>query len=268
MYSRFPSLAAACAIALATPPLAAQAADLPELRVCLDPDNLPYSHEDGRGFEVRIAEIVAAEMGAKLRIAWAPLKRGFVRKTLGAGLCDALVGIPAGFERVAATRPYYRSSYVFVSRDAAAPLRSFGDPRLTSLRIGVQLVGDDMEATPPGHALALKGAIDNVVGFPPYGHGAAVERMMAALADGRLDAGVAWGPAAGWFAAQAQPPWPVALAAAPEDFPPIPFEYGISMGVKRGDSALREALEAALERRRSEVDAVLAAYGVPRVDRP
>src|SRR5215216_1532597 len=131
----FPSLLAAVALALGG--VAAQAR---ELRICADPDNLPLSHEDGSGFENRIARLVAEEMGAELRYEWLPLRRGFVRKTLGAGLCDVFIGVPKEFDRVMTTRSYYRSSYVFVDGPRARGVESFDDPRLRTLRIGVQLV--------------------------------------------------------------------------------------------------------------------------------
>src|SRR5215212_5070449 len=119
-----------------------------ELRVCADPDNLPLSHEDGSGFENRIAKMVAEEMGAELRYEWLRQIRGYVRKTIGEGRCDVFIGVPKDFERVLTTRPYYRSSYVFVDGPRAEGLQSFDDPRLRALRVGVQLVGDDLAATP------------------------------------------------------------------------------------------------------------------------
>ncbi|HEV7915315.1 MAG TPA: quinoprotein dehydrogenase-associated putative ABC transporter substrate-binding protein, partial [Albitalea sp.] len=137
-----------------------------ELRVCADPDNLPFSHADGSGFENRIAALMAQELKRPLVTFWLPQRRGFVRKTLGANECDVWIGVPADLERVLPTQPYYRSSYVFVTRRAdRAPLRSFDDRRLARLRVGVQLIGNDLAATPPGHALALRGATRHVVGF-------------------------------------------------------------------------------------------------------
>jgi mxaJ protein len=236
-----------------------------ELRVCADPDNLPYSHADGSGFENRIARVIAEELGASLRYEWLPQIRGYVRKTLGAGLCDVFIGVPSDFERLLTTRPYYRSSYAFVSRDAQAPVRSFADARLATLRIGVQLVGDDLAMTPPGHALAARGLHDNVRGFPVMGEGPAPQRIVRALQQGELDVAVIWGPQAGYYAARAGS-LPVSLAEAPADVAGIPFAYSISMGVKRGNRALRDTLDAAIDKRRADIDAILAAYSVPRLD--
>jgi mxaJ protein len=237
-----------------------------ELRVCADPDNLPFSHEDGSGFENRIARLVADEMGAELRYEWLPLRRGFVRKTMGAGLCDVFIGVPRDFERVMTTRPYYRSAYVFVSRGRARGVDSFDDPRLRSLRVGVQLVGDDLAATPPGLALAMSGHVDNVRGFTIYGDGPVSQRMIASLAAGELDAALIWGPQAGYFAARAATPLELRLARRPADLEELPLEFDIAMGVRRGDTALREELDDIIERRRKDIDAILAAYAVPRTE--
>ena len=238
-----------------------------ELRVCADPDNLPLSSEDGRGFENRIAELVAADMGAELRYEWMPLRRGFVRKTLGEGLCDMFVGVPKEFERVMTTRPYYRSAYVVVASPRARGIDSADDARLHGLRIGVQLIGNDLAATPPGHALAMSGNTANVRGFTVFGEGPAAKRLVDAVADGRLDCAFVWGPQAAWYATRARAPLDVRLAHAPAQHPELPFEFDIAMGVRRGDKALRDELDAIIERRRADIDAILAAYSVPRVDR-
>jgi mxaJ protein len=236
------------------------------LRVCADPDNLPYSHEDRNGFENRIAEIVAAELRRPLEYHWLPQRRGFVRKTISARLCDVWIGVPAEFERVSTTKPYYRSSYVFVTPASdKTPLRSFDDPRLTILKIGVQLIGDDLAATPPGHALASRGAIERVAGYTIDGDVPAGQRIVQSLVAGELDAALVWGPQAGWFAKRAAVPINVDIAKPPSGFP-LPFEFDIAMGVRRGDTALRDALQVAIDRRRGDINAVLAEFAVPRTD--
>ena len=248
--------------------LAAAAAPARELRVCADPDNLPLSHADGSGFENRIARLVAEDLGAELRYEWLPLRRGFVRKTLGAGLCDLFIGVPRDFDRVATTRPYYRSAYVFVDGPRARGIDSFDDARLARLKLGVQLVGNDMAATPPGHALALAGHVDNVRGFTIYGEGPAAQRMVGAVRQGELDAVLVWGPQAGYFARLGSEALEVRNARVPASLAKMPFEFDISMGVRRGDKGLREELDAVIERRRADIDAILAEYAVPRTDRP
>jgi mxaJ protein len=241
--------------------LVSTAAAAADLRVCAEPDNLPFSHQNQSGFENRIARILADDLALDLRYEWQPQRRGFVRKTLGSDLCDAWIGVPAGFERVLATKPYYRSTYVFVY--GARPLRSFDDPSLASLRVGVQLPGNDGAATPAGYALAAKGAVENVHGYPIYGEHPAAERIVEAVARGELDAGVVWGPAAGFFARANK--LRVASAHAPKELETMPFEFSIAIGVKRGNRELRDQLDAALARRKSEIDAVLDEFAVPRV---
>jgi len=239
-----------------------------EPRVCADPDALPFSHRDGSGFENRIARIVADEMGAELRYEWLPFIRGFVRKTMGAGLCDVFIGVPKEFERVMTTRPYYRSSFAWIEGPRARGIEALDDPLLATLKLGVQLVGNDMAATPPGHALARAGHVDNVRGFPVMGEGPATQRLVRAVADGELDAGLAWGPQAAWFAAHASRELEVRIAHPPAGLEGHPFEFDIAMGVRRGDRALRDELDAILQKRRGAIDAILAEYHVPRTDAP
>ena len=271
MFSRCPeprlvrvALAIAIAAASALPAFAAER----RLRVCAEPDNLPLSHAEETGFENRIARIVADELGAELVYEWQPQRRGFVRKTIGADVCDAWMGVPAGYERLSTTRPYYRSRYVFLNRaDAIEPLRSFADPRLATLRIGIQLIGNDLAATPPAHALARAGATDNVVGYTVYGEGSAAERIGADLAAGRLDAALVWGPQAGYFTDHLAVPLAITPAIAPRGFE-LPFDFAIAIGVRKGDADLRRDLDAALARRAADIDAILDAYHVPRIAEP
>jgi mxaJ protein len=235
------------------------------LRVCAEPDNLPYSREDQSGFENRIARLLAEDLQLPLQYEWLPDRRGFVRKTLGARACDLIIGVPAGDERVLTTRPYYRSSYVFVQRaDRAGPLQSFDDDRLPALRVGVQLVGNDLAATPPGHALARHGAVRNVVGYTLHGDGPPARRMVDAVARGELDAALVWGPQAGYFAARAVPALQLAPAAAPAD-PDLPFAFSIAMGVRKGDHAMKARLDDFLLRRAADIGDILDAYAVPRL---
>lgn len=245
----------------------AAAAQPAPLRVCADPDNLPYSHQDGSGFENRIARLVAEDFGVPLEYAWLPDRRGFVRKTMGAGLCDLIVGVPAAFERTLNTRPYYRSSYMLVETAAdASPPADFNDARLRRWRIGVQLVGDDLAATPPGHALAQAGVVDNVVGYPIAGEAPAAARIVQALARGELDAAFVWGPQAGYFAQRAARPLRLHYLPPPASLKEQPFAFSIAMGVRRGDRALRDRLDNFIARRQADIDGILDAYGVPRLE--
>lgn len=233
------------------------------LRVCADPDNLPFSKDDESGFENRIARIVAADLHATLVYAWLPQGRGFVRKSLGADLCDVLIGIPVEFNNVLATRPYYRSGYMFVNRaDAIAPLTTFKDARLSVLTVGIQLTGDNPSTTPPGLALARHGAFARVVGYPVYDETPAAARATADLAAGRLDAALLWGPQAAYYATRSPVPLSVRPAAPPEELG-LPFEFSIGMGVRKGDFALRNALDSAIVHWAAAIAAVLDAYAVP-----
>jgi mxaJ protein len=238
-----------------------------ELRVCADPDNLPYSHANGSGFENRIAQLVAHDLGAKLTYTWYPQRRGFVRRTLNARLCDLVIGVPTAFDLVRTTRAYYRSVYTFVYPAASAhAYRTLDDPALASARIGIQLVGDDLAATPPAHALALRGIVDHIVGYPVYGEHPQAERMVGALAKGEIDVALIWGPQAGYYAHRAEIPLEVVPANAPADLPMLPFEFSISMGVRKDDVALAQRLDEVLARRHEQIDAILNEYHVPRVN--
>jgi len=235
------------------------------LRVCADPDNLPYSNRNGAGFENRIAEIIARELGTSVGYTWHPQLRGFVRKTLNEKLCDVLIGVPTDLELVRTTKPYYRSAYVFVYRAGERAFDSFDDERLMSARIGVQLVGNDLAATPPGHALAGRGITQNVVGFPVLGDGPQAERIVRAVADGTLDVAVAWGPPAAYYARLQTVPLAISAVRAAGEPSSLPFEFSLSMGVRRSDNELAQTLNGIIDRRQEELHAVLAEYGVPEV---
>ena len=179
------------------------------LRVCADPNNLPFSNEAGDGFENRLAELIADELNARVEYTWWAQRRGFFRNTLRADRCDVVMGMPASFELALATRPYYRSTYVFVYRaDAPFAVQSFDDSILRGLRIGVPIIGDDGYNPPPAHALGSRGIVRNVLGYPVYGDYREPNppaRLVDAVADGEIDIAIAWGPLAAWAAQQAIP---------------------------------------------------------------
>jgi quinoprotein dehydrogenase-associated probable ABC transporter substrate-binding protein len=240
-----------------------------ELKICADPNNLPFSNERQEGFENRIAEIVARDLNAKVRYTWWAQRRGFVRSTLNAHECDVLIGVPSSFERTSTTIPYYRSTYVFVTRrDRHIKVSSFDDAVLRRLRIGVQMIGDDFTNTPPAHALSKRNIIQNVRGYSVYGDYRQPNppaRIIDALVKGDVDVAIAWGPLAGYFARKASVPLEITPVSPQIDLPYLPFVFDISMGVRRGDNALRDELNTIITRRREAIDRILDHYGVPRV---
>jgi len=260
-------------VMLAPARLAQALAESPSpLRVCADPNNLPFSSIDGDGFENRIAAVLARELGTRVEYTWWAQRRGLVRNTLGARACDVLIGVPAGWDAVLATRPYYRSTYVFAwRRDRALDVRGLDDPRLSTLRVGVPLIGDNGVNAPPAHALARRGIVDNVRGYPVYGdysrpHPTA--QILDAVVAGDIDVAVVWGPLAGFFADRLAAPLAFAPVTPAVDPPALAFSFAIAAGVRRDDAALRDRLQAALDRRATEIQAILDAYAVPRVPPP
>ena len=244
-----------------------------ELRVCADPNNLPFSNKAGEGFENRIAELVARDLGATLVYTWWAQRRGFLRNTLADGKCDLVPGLPVGVELTRPTAPVYRSAYAFVTRAEAPAVSSFDDPRLRDLRIGVQMVGDNGYNTPPAHALSRRGLVSNVRGYAIYGDYSEPHppsRIVDAVTKGDVDVAVVWGPLAGYFAARADPPLRVTLVNPPFDGARLPMAFDIAFAVRRDDDGGEFAREigGALRRHKPEVDAILAAYAVPRLDQP
>ena len=239
------------------------------LRVCADPNNLPFSNERGEGFENKIAELLAQDLGERVEYTWWAQRRGFFRNTLRAGVCDVVIGVPAGFEMALTTTPYYRSTYVFLSRkDRHLKVSSFDDPLLKKLRIGVQIIGDDYSNAPPAHALTRRNIVDNVKGFTLYGDYSQHDppaRIVDAVANRDIDLAIVWGPLAGYFAKQSRVPLEVVPVSPQIDHPFLPFVFDISMGVRRDDPEFKEQMEQIMERRRAEIDRILEDYRVPRV---
>lgn len=237
------------------------------LRVCADPNNLPFSNAREQGFENRIAELVADAMGARVAYTWHAQRRGFIRNTLAAGHCDVVAGIPYGLDALDTTRPYYRSTHVFLTRarDRLA-LHSMDDPRLARLRIGVHVVGDDYAGPPPLQALAKRGLVRNVSGYSLYGNYTDPDppaRLVAAVAAGEVDVAIVWGPLGGYFAGRQSVPLRVTEVTPDTDRAGVAFTYDISMGVRKGDRRLLHAVQGAIDRHRVRIDGILRAYGVP-----
>jgi mxaJ protein len=240
------------------------------LTVCADPNNLPFSNRRGEGFENKLAELIARELHARLDYVWWAQRRGYVRNTLNERKCDLWPGVASAVDMLATSRPYYRSTYVFVTR-AGDPLDglTLDDPRLRRLRLGVQLVGDDGANTPPAHALARRGIVANVRGFMLYGDyrqpnpPAAIVRAVVA---GEIDAGLVWGPLAGYFAARSPVPLRLRPVTPWLDDTSWPMVYDISVGVQRSDTGLLNEVDRILAGRRGEIEALLDRYRIPRVN--
>lgn len=240
------------------------------LRVAADPNNLPFSNSRLEGFENRIVALIARELGAKVEYTWTPQRRGFFRQTMKEGSCDLVAGVPKGFERTLTTAPYYKSTYVFLTRsDRNLDLHSFDDPQLRTLQIGVQMVGDDFANTPPAQALSERGIINNVHGYTVYGdysEEAPLGRIVDAVARGEVDVAIVWGPLAGYYAKRCAGVFALAPINPQESNSVQPVTFDICMGVRRSEPELRDELDMVITRKRSEIEAILNEYGVPLAD--
>jgi mxaJ protein len=254
-------LAIVCATALLG------AAATPPLRICADPNNMPFSNQQEQGFENRIAALVGRELHRPLSYVWWPQRRGFLRNTLDAGRCDVVIGMPARPGSPQTTRAYYRSTYAFVSRrDRHLRIDSFDDSRLRTLTIGIQIVGDDYQNPPAAQALASRHLVNQVRGYTVYGDYDQPDPqrdVIAAVADRRVDVAVVWGPIAGYFARRQRVPLDVVPVTADSEGPALRFAFDIAMTVRRDDAALRQALDGIIAHRRTEIHDILRSYGVP-----
>lgn len=266
---------AAAALAAAPGPMFAQAGasgTAHKLRVCADPNNLPFSNEQQQGFENRIASLIAKDMGDEVEYFWFRQGEKFFRRTLNAGACDVVMGVPTGFDEAATTQPYYRSTYVILSRKSSRlDIRSLDDPRLRTLRIGVQIIGDEKDNLPPVNALMRRGIVKNLIAFSIFGNlnekNPAAD-VIRALAQGKVDVAIVWGPLGGYYSLQSAVPLQVTpLPDDPTD-PNLPFHFDIAIGVRAQDQALRSALDKELTRRRPQIEAILRSYGIPQVPLP
>jgi len=260
-------IAAIAAVALAGP-AAAGASERPVLTVCADPNNMPFSNKAGQGFENKIAALIARDLNADVAYVWWAQRRGYVRNTLGSDACDLWPGVAKGVDMVTTTVPYYRSTYVFVTRaDKALAGLTFDDPRLKTLRIGVQMVGNDAMNTPPTHALATRGITGNVRGYMLYGNYVEPDppaKIIRGVEKGDIDVAIAWGPMAGYFAKVS----PVRLRVEPVS-PAVedgqwPMTYAIAMGVRKSAPQFKAKVEEILEREKPAIARILNQYGVPK----
>jgi quinoprotein dehydrogenase-associated probable ABC transporter substrate-binding protein len=245
----------------------ARRSERPVLRVCADPNNLPFSDSAENGFENRIASLIARDRGQTLEYTWWPARRGFIRNTLRVGKCDLVMGVPSSYELVLPSRPYYRSSYVFVTRaDRKLAIRSFDDSVLRRLRIGVHMIGDDYANSPAALALLRRQLGGKIVGYMIYGDYSKPHppsALIDAVARGDVDVAIAWGPLAGYFAKRSPVPLTLSNVKPAIDLPFTPFVFDIAIGVRRGDSTRRAWLDSGLVRHRAEIQKILSEFGVP-----
>jgi mxaJ protein len=249
---------------------AAPRADISPVKVCADPTNMPFTNAHGDGFENHLAELLAKDLGASIQYTWRSQRSDFISTTLIAGTCDIVMGYPTQVEMVATTKPYYRSTYVFVTRKSRAlHVRSYDDPALTKLRIGVQFSGEDGASSPPAQSLGRRGISGNLVGFLGFGDEHASNppsAIITAVARGDIDIAAAWGPVAGYYAARQ--PEPLDLApVTPQIDGRMPQAFDISMAIRRGDPQRLARLNRFIDERRPDIDRLLAEYHVPRVVR-
>lgn len=248
-----------------TPPVQSPTGELvarTELRVCADPRDLPFSDEAGEGYENKIAELIGKELSVPVRYVWFPQIIGFVRNTLGAGKCDLVMGTVAGDEVMETTSPYYYTSYVIVYRkDAGWTFTGFDDPKLKSLHFGV------IANTPPGNLLVKHGLMGNIQSyrltvdtrFESPSH-----EMIQDVIDHKIDAGLLWGPLAGYYIKRDKLPLDIAILKSEPGAPRM--AYHIAMGVRAAAPQWRRRINAAIQKHHDEITAILADYGVPLLD--
>jgi quinoprotein dehydrogenase-associated probable ABC transporter substrate-binding protein len=237
--------------------------DRTALRVCSDPANLPFSNDKGEGFENRIAEMVAADLKVPVEYTWFPQAIGFIRQTLFAKRCDVVMGYAQGDDLVLNTNHYYRSTYALVLRKGAGldGVDNLEDPRLRGKRIGV------IAGTPPTTAMALLGLIEHAKPYPlmvDRRYESPAERMIEDIQSSDIDAGVLWGPIAGYFAPKAN--GDLKVVPLLKDAAGQRMAYRITFGVRPLEDEWKRQLNGLIAKRQGDIDAVLLQFGVPLLD--
>jgi quinoprotein dehydrogenase-associated probable ABC transporter substrate-binding protein len=230
------------------------------LRVCADPRNMPFSNEEGEGFENKLAEFVAEKLGKRLAYTWYPQAPGFVRNTLGAYKCDVIMGYPQGSDLVQTTNAYYRTAYalMFKDRNGLDGVAALNDPRLRGKHIGV------VAGTPPSTNMALNGLMANAKPYPLVVDtrvDSSAAAMVADLVANHLDAAVLWGPLAGYYAKQSGEPITVVPLVRETTGPRL--AYRITMGVRPADQEWKRLLNRIIHDNQPHIYRLLASFGVP-----
>ena len=233
------------------------------LRVCADPNNLPFSNDKSEGFENKIAEIFAAKLGQRLAYTYYPGATGFVRMTLASYRCDLIMGFPQGGELVQSTNPYYRTAYALVSKATSGleGVDTLGDDRLKGKRIGV------VAGTPPASYLVADGLIQNSKPYPlvvDTRYDSSARAMVDDINSDAIDAGVLWGPLAGYYASHAAPQMKVTLLLKEKGGPHL--DYRITMGVRPADQNWKRQLNRLIAENQPAVNKLLLDYGIPIIN--
>jgi quinoprotein dehydrogenase-associated probable ABC transporter substrate-binding protein len=233
------------------------------LRVCADPHNLPFSDDKGGGFENKIAELLAEKLGKGLAYSWYPQAPGFVRNTLAAHRCDLIMGLPQGDDLAQGTNPYYRTAYALAYKAGAGldGVNSLEDPRLKDRRIGI------VAGTPPATNMAINGLMTSAKPYPLVVDtriDSSAGAMMKDLAAGEIDAGVLWGPLAGFYAKQANPPVRVVPLINETSGPRL--VYRITMAVRASDQNWKRQLNQLIRENQPAIQKILLSYDVPLLD--
>ncbi len=233
------------------------------LRVCADPHHLPFSNKAGEGFENKIAALFAKKLGKGLAYTYYPDSTGFIRNTLNALRCDVVMGIVQGVDIVQTTNPYYRTSYVLVTKKGSdlTGVDSLADPKLKDKRLGI------IAGTPPANYLVANGLMDKAKSYSlvvDTRYSAPSEDMMNDLRSGAIDAAILWGPIGGYLAKNSSVPMNVVPLVKEADGPRMVFR--ISMGVRHSDQNWKRTLNKLIAANASQISDIMASYGVPLLD--
>lgn len=248
----------------------AQDGEAPNFVVCADPGNLPYSNQAGEGFENKIAQLLAADLGKNLQYFWFAEHKNFLRRTLSAGLCDVVISVPSALTMVTTTRPYFTSTYVAVMRaDDSRGFSSFDDAWLKDARIGLQLVGNEGVTTPPAVAISRRGFNEHITPFPMWAEDNSANpqgQIIEAVADGRIDIAFVWGPFAGYFGRKFGDRLAIKPILQDSQSPDLMFAYPMAIGVRKDAAVLRDKLQSALDRNQEKIAVILNDAGIPTID--
>jgi mxaJ protein len=246
------------------------AAGLSNITLRRTPSHHTYTFK--QGFENNVAEIMAQDLRRAVQFVWLSKLAPYAERKLGPDACDLSMAAASPTKEMLPSIPYYRSSYVFVTRaDRHLDIASLNDPHLASYRIGAQIIGDADEATPPAEELAQRGLASNIIAYTVFGYPLGrntAQEMINAVTKGDLDLAIVWGPAAGYFAKSSAVPLVITRILPSSGKPSLPEAFDISVGVRRGDDELRQQVNEIITRRQKEISAVLTRYGVPLLDRP